>query len=348
MSESESPQRRRKSGNDQQPVPPGLEEGQGTDPAPESHAAYNPWLSPTEEPPQRRSARMEDILRRPGSTFPDRFGGNALWLIGALGLVSAWLLSTAIHVLGPDDRGIVTTLGRHAGMIGPGTTLTLPWPIQRVVIQETGKEQVLLMPDKEAETLMLTRDGELIDVRALVRWSVSDLKAFTYATIDGEAALRRLADSTLRAAVAELSFDELRSGKRQAEVQQRAAGQLQRVLDAWHTGIKVGGIELTATNPPARLAETFKKIDQASEDARKNHEAAIAYAARIRYSADTESAAFDKAFEQYRIAPAVTRERIYYETVERVLRNNPVQIGGSGPAIAAPPSDKAQAAQEGQ
>lgn len=348
MSESESPQRRRKSGKDQQPVPPGLEERQGADPAPESHAAHNPWLSPAEETPQRRSPRMEDILRRPGSTLPDRFGGNALWLIGALGLASAWLLSTAIHVLGPDDRGIVTTLGRHAGMVGPGTTLTLPWPIQRVIIREVGKEQVLLMPDKEAETLMPTRDGELIDVRALVRWSVSDLKAFTYATADGEAALRRLADSTVRAAVAELSFDELRSGKRQAEVQQRAAGRLQRVLDVWHAGIKVEGIELTATNPPARLAETFKKIDQASEDARKNHEAAIAYAARIRYSADTESAAFDKAFEQYRIAPVVTRERIYYETVERVLRNNPVQIGGSGPAMAAPPSEKAQPAQEGQ
>lgn len=348
MSESESPQRHRKSGKDQQPVPPGLEEGHGPDPAPESQAAFNPWLSPVEETPQRRSPRMEDILRRSGSTFPDRFGGNALWLIGALGLVSAWLLSTSIHVLGPDDRGIVTTLGRHAGMVGPGTTLTLPWPIQQVAIREVGKEQVLLMPDKEAETLMLARDGELIDVRALVRWNVSDLKAFTYATTDSEAALRRLADSTVRAAVAELSFDELRSGKRQAEVQQRAAGRLQRVLDAWRAGIKVGGIELTATNPPARLAETFKKVDEASEDARKNHEAAIAYAARVRYSADTDSASFDKALEQYRIAPAVTRERIYYETIERVLRNNPVQIGGSGPAIAAPPSEKAQTAQEGQ
>lgn len=348
MSESESPQRRRKKGDDQQPVPTGHDDGPGADPAVESASPPNPWLFPVAEAaPQRRSARMDDILRRPGAALPGGLRGNAVWMVGALGLASAWLLSTAIHVLGPDDRAIVTTLGRHSGVLGPGTSLTMPWPIQHVIVREVGKEQTLLLPDKETETLMPTRDGELIDLRALVRWSVADIKAFTYATTDGEAALRRLADSAVRGAVAELTFDELRSGKRQAELQQRAAARLQRVLDAWHAGIRIGGIEITATNPPARLAESFKKIDQANEDSRKNHEAAIAYAARIRYSADTESAAFDKAFEQYRIAPAVTRERIYYETMERVLRNNPVVIGGSGPAAAQPPA-KPENPSEGQ
>ncbi|MFM5949421.1 MAG: protease modulator HflK, partial [Novosphingobium sp.] len=60
------------------------------------------------------------------------------------------------------------------------------------------------------------------------------------------------------------------------------------------------------------------------------------YASRIRTQADLEAASFDKAYELYKIDPRVTRERIYYDTVERVLRNNPLVIGGPAPASAPP------------
>ncbi len=354
MSESESPKRgRKKKGADEQPEP--VSQGEGpveaapTPPKP----AQNPWLSPADDTAPRRSARMDDILRqrRPSPGSPLGLNRNALWLWGTLGVVSAWLLSTSIHVLAPNERGIVTTLGRYAGTIGPGTGFTLPWPIQSVTRREVGKEQVLLLPDQEAETLMLTRDGELIDVRTLVRWRVGDLKAFSYALPDGEAALRRLADSAVRAAVAELTFDELRGGKRQNELQQRVAQRLQRVLDAWGAGISVGGVELTAANPPAKLGDTFKKIEKANQDAGKNRDAAIAYAARVRYSAEAEAKAFDKAYDQYRIAPGITRERIYYETIERILRNNQVVIGGNGGGVtlpSPPAADKAAGQPGGQ
>jgi membrane protease subunit HflK len=272
-----------------------------------------------------------------------------MWLLGAIGVLSAWLLSTSIHFLGPNESGIVTTLGRYAGTIGPGFNLSMPWPLQHVVTHEAGKEEPLLLPDKDTETLMLTRDGQLIDVRAQVRWKVSDLRAFTFGFNDSEAALRRLADSMVRTGVAEQTFDELRQGRNRAELQQRIAGRMQRVLDGWHTGVTLGSVELTATNAPAQLAETFHKIDKANDDARKNHDAAVTYAARIRSKAETETAAFDKAYGLYRIAPAVTRERIYYETVEQVLQNNPVVIGGSGAGVPPTPlDDKAAAKPEGQ
>lgn len=260
-----------------------------------------------------------------------------MWALGALGIATAWLISTSLHFLAANEQGVVTTLGRYSGTLSPGLHLTLPWPLQQVSTRETGREQVLMLPSQEAETLMLTRDGELIDIRALVRWRISDLRAFTFVVPDGEATLQRLSDSAIRAGVAEFTFDELRDGKRQAELQQRVAGRLQRVLDAMKLGMIVGGVELTAANPPARLAETFKRIDKAHEDARKNHEAALAYAARIRYSAETEANAFDKAYPLYRIAPEVTRERIYYDTIERVLRNNRVVIGNAGTSVTLPP-----------
>ena len=339
MSESDGPKRRRKKGEDPQGEPVNQGESPSNPDPVDNTPVRNPWHSPADDSAPRRSPRMDDILRQRDAMArsPFRRGGSGMWALAAIGVVSAWLLSTSLHVLPPNERGIVTTLGRYTGELAPGMNLTLPWPLQQVTTRETGREQVLMLPDKEAETLMLTRDGELIDVRSLVRWKIADLKSFTFASPDGEAALRRLSDSAIRAGVAEFTFDELRGGRRQAELQQRVIGRLQRVLDAWKSGIAVTAVELTAANPPARLAETFKKIDKANEDARKNHEAAVAYAARIRYSAETEANSFDKAYELYRIAPAVTRERIYYETIERVLRNNQVVIGNAGTGVALPP-----------
>ena len=337
MSESDGPKRRKKKTEAPQGESAKQGEIHGNSAPSEKAAARNPWLSPAEESAQRRSARMDDILRQRAATARSRAGGKAMWALGAIGIASAWLISTSLHVLAANEQGVVTTLGRYSGTLAPGLNLTLPWPLQQVTTRATGQEQVLMLPAQEAETLMLTRDGELIDIRALVRWRISDLRAFTFAVPDGDATLQRLSDSAIRAGVAEFTFDELRDGRRQAELQQRITGRLQRVLDAWKLGIAVGGVELTAANPPARLAETFKRIDKANEDARKNHEAAVAYAARIRYSAETEANSFDKAYQLYRIAPQVTRERIYYETIERVLRNNQVVIGNAGTGVSLPP-----------
>ncbi len=353
MSESESPKRGRKKTPDKPAeTPADTPETGAASPAPEPEpepepgppsepeAPRNPWLPPAEAgAAQRRSASMDDLLRsrRPLPRGPLKPGSGAILGFAMVGVVSAWLLSSSIHVLAQGERGVVTTLGRYAGTVGPGLNLTLPWPIQAVTRREVGKELVALLPDKEAETLMLTRDGELIDVRLQVRWRITDLRQFTYALPDGEAALRRLADSAIRGAVAEMTFDELRGGKRQAELQQRVAQRMQRVLDAWKAGITVSGIELTAANPPARLADTFKKIGTAGAEARKNHEVAVTYAGQLKYNAEAKARAFDKAYELYRIAPDVTRSRIYYETMEKVLRNNPVVIGGTGTGVSLPP-----------
>lgn len=354
MSESEGPKRGRKKAPENPASTPAEtpENGEASPPPaaepsapPEPEAPRNPWLPPLDEAAgQRRSASMDDLLRsrRQLPRSPLKPGSGAVWGLAAVGVLSAWLLSSSIHVLAQGERGVVTTLGRYAGTIGPGLNLTLPWPIQAVTRREVGKELVTLLPDKEAETLMLTRDGELIDLRLQVRWRITDLRQFTYAFPDGEAALRRLSDSAIRSAVAELTFDEIRSGKRQAELQQRVAQRMQRVLDGWKAGIAISAVEVTSTKAPAKLSDTFKKIDAANEEARKNHEVAVTYAGQLKYNAEAKARAFDRAYELYRIAPDVTRSRIYYETMEKVLRNNQVVIGGTGTGVALPPPPTAK------
>ncbi|MEY4952277.1 MAG: hypothetical protein RL299_701 [Pseudomonadota bacterium] len=294
----------------------------------------NPWLSPDEASNPRRSASIEDIMRGGGGGNGDGGGPLARMKLGswlALGLVSAWLLTSTVHYLGSDERGLVTTLGRYSGTIGPGVNFTMPWPLQAVDRQAVGKETSTTLPDKETETLMPTRNGELVNLSFLVRWRVSDLRAYRYNLPQGEAALRRLADAQMRAAVAEFDYAEIAGGKRQSELQQRVSKRMQLVLDAWKSGIVLSGVEVTRTSHPAKLNDTFEAIAKASTDARKNRDNALAWREQHLAEARAEAREFQLIYGEYKLAPQVTRQRMYYETMARVLKNNDkVILGGSG------------------
>ena len=321
-------------------------------PPPEGEAPRNPWLTPDVEPPPRRSASIDDIFRNRrgggspgGGLFPVGSSAGWRWLPWlALGTLAAWLVSTSVHVLAQDERALVTTMGRYTDTIGPGLHVTLPWPVQVVLRQQTGLETSTQLPEKESETLMPTSDGELIDLSFQVRWRIGDLRQFSFNLPGGEAAIRRLADAEMRAGVAELPFDALWTGKRQADLQQRVLGRMQRVLDAWHSGVTVSAVEVLRAGPPGRLAETFQKITAAKVKAGKDRESALAYRDQVTKEASGEVDDFDKAYASYKIAPAVTRRRMYDNMMARVLRNNPVVIGGTGMPATAPPSADGKAA----
>lgn len=298
----------------------------------------NPWLGQDEDPRPRRSASIEDILRqRPGGA--GRFKASWISLLLA-GLVAAWIAASSVHVLERDERALVLTMGRYSHTIGPGLSLTLPWPLQSVIRRNVGADQLTVVPDKDGETLMPTRDGELIDIGFRVRWQVTDLKAFAFNLPEGEAAIRRLADAQVRAAVAELPFSATFDGDRRGQLQLSAAQRTQRVLDAWHAGVKVVSIELVRVAPPAQLADAFQKITKAREEARRQHDNDEAWRQQELGNARSEAAEFEEVYAQYKIAPAVTRTRMYYETIEKILRANPVVVGGTAPVNAPPPTSK--------
>jgi len=318
--------------------------------APAAEPPRNPWLVPDTDSTPRRSASIDDIFRsRGGGSSGSGRSGPTLnmrwlpWLLG--GSVAAWILATSVHVLAQDERALVTTMGRYTETVGPGLHFTLPWPFQTMLRQQTGSELRAQIPDKDAEALMPTADGELIDVSFQVRWRIADLKQYTFNLPDGEAAVRRLADAEMRAGVAEMSFDDVRSGKRQAELQQHTMARIQRVLDAWHAGVAVTAIEVLRAGPPARLADTYQKIAAAREKAAKDRDNAALYRDQAMQDANGRASDFDKAYASYKIAPQVTRRKLYDDMMARVLRNNTVVLGGTGaPAAAPPPTDDKPAA----
>jgi membrane protease subunit HflK len=314
---------------------------------PAAEAPRNPWLIPDTENAPRRSASIDDIFRsRGGGSGKSGPTLNFRWLPWLVaGSVAAWILATSVHVLAQDERALVTTMGQYTETVGPGLHFTLPWPLQTVLRQQTGAEVRTSIPEKESEAVMPTSDGELIDVSFQVRWRITDLKQFTFNLPDGEAAIRRLADAEMRSGVAEMPFDDMWSGRRQAELQQRTMARIQRVLDAWHSGVSISAVEVTKFAPPADLADTFKRINEAKAKVAKDGENAQLYRDKVMKEAASEAEDFNKAYASYKIAPEVTRRKMYDDMMARVLRNNPVVLGGTGsPAVAPPRLDAAPAA----
>jgi membrane protease subunit HflK len=95
---------------------------------------------------------------------------------------------------------------------------------------------------------------------------------------------------------------------------------MQQVLDAYRAGIAVQGVQIKKTDPPAEVIDAFKDVTAAQQEAQGYVNSAEGVAQQVIARAQGDAASFDKVYAQYKLAPEVTRRRMYYETMERVLR----------------------------
>ena len=102
--------------------------------------------------------------------MPGRSGSLILWAV--VGLVVLWLLFTSFHSIAPGQRGVVTRFGRYSSTLGPGVTLTLPSPIDRVKKIDVENIRSIDLGSASTEDLMLTGDSNLIDIAYSVRWNI--------------------------------------------------------------------------------------------------------------------------------------------------------------------------------
>ena len=329
-----------KSGGDGAPGGEGSAEGGGEPPA---RGPRNPWLpgggqggqgSGSEGP--RRAPNLEDLFRTrgpegprrraggPGSggpnfRLPERPGGGSWFplVVGAIAVV--WLGFSMVHQVGPKEQGVVTTLGKYSRTLQPGLNFTLPWPVQQVAVEPVSTIRSFRIPAGGQEKLILTGDQNLVDLTYLIRWSIKDLKQFKFQLAQPEETIQEVAEAAMRASVAEQTLDDTFSGAGRAVIEERVRDRMQAVLDAYRSGIAVQGVEIGKTDPPERVVEAFKDVSAAQQDADADINRARAWAQQIRAQAEGEAAAFDKVYEEYRLAPDVTRRRMYYETMERIL-----------------------------
>ena len=310
----------------------------------------NPWL-PSGDTPPRRSPSIEDIFRardkrRTGGgkgggfpRLPQRPGGKSWVPLIVAGVPLVWLALTCTHMVGPKEQGIVTTFGKYSHTIMPGVSLTMPWPIQNVALVDVTSIKRDTIPEGEAERLMLTSDQNLVDLSYLVRWSIKNLKLYTFQLSDPDETVREVAEAAMRASVAELPLREAMGGAGRAEMEQKVRARMQSILDAYRAGVQIQGVEIKKADPPGKTVTAFQQVTAAQQDAQRDRSNAQAWAEQLTARAQGDAAAFDKVYEQYKLAPEVTKRRMYYETMERVLANNEkviVEANGVTPYLPLP------------
>ncbi|MGV3554212.1 MAG: protease modulator HflK [Croceibacterium sp.] len=316
-------------GGDGETPPPGGDKPSGP---------RNPWLpggggGSGDKP--RRSANIEDIFRQrgpegprrvgggggPGFRLPERPGGKS-WFpiaIGAIALI--WLGVSSIHFVQPREQGIVTWFGsKYSRTLNPGTSITLPWPIQSVTVENVSEIRLENIGGS-GENLILTGDQNLVDLSYLIRWNIKNLVQYNFELAEPQETLREVAEAAMRASVAETDLDRVLSGAGREQVETRVRTRMQSILDAYGAGIAVQGVEIARTEAPQQVIEAFNDVLAARQDAERNLNEARRYEQQMLAQAQGSAAEFNEIYGQYRLAPEVTRRRLYYETMESVLSN---------------------------
>lgn len=301
----------------------------GDRPTPPPEGPRNPWLPPASGEP-RKGPSIEELFRKrtlgggggngrgPSLRLPQRPDGKSWVPIGIAAFVLLWLGTSMVHRIAPQEQGIVTTFGSYSRTLHPGMAFTLPWPVQSVSVKDVTSIRRESIPEGEGEKLMLTADQNLVDLTYLVRWNIKDLKLYSFQLAEPDQTVREVAEAAMRASIAEVTLNDA-MGSGRAAIEQNVRERMQRVLDTYRSGVKIQGVEIKKTDPPTKVVDAFKEVLAAQQDAQSEVNRAEAWAQQLTARAQGEAAAFDKVYEQYKLSPEVTRRRMYYETMERVL-----------------------------
>jgi len=225
-----------------------------------------------------------------------------------------WVVATSSHLIGPKEKAIVTTAGKYSGTLEPGFAFSLPWPIQSVQKRDVTSIKLYTIPEGEAEKLMLTSDQNLVDLSYLVRWNIKDLKLFMFQLADPDETVREVAEAAMRQSIAEVNLNDAMGAGRQ-QIEQNVRDRMQRVLDAYRSGVSIQGVDIKKTDPPQKVKEAFQKVTVAQQNAQQDVYNAQQWAQQLVNQSEGNAAEFNKVYEQYKLSPEVTRRRIYYETM---------------------------------
>jgi membrane protease subunit HflK len=295
-----------------------------------NQSGNGPWGEPARK--GRRASlgsnvsALDDLVRRSRARFGGGGGGGgfpgrpdrSLIMWALVGFVLIWLVFTSTHSISPGQRGVVTQFGRYSRTLGPGVSFTLPAPMERVKKIDVENIRTIDLGSSGSDDLMLTGDQNLLDLAYSVRWNIRTPELYLFQLAQPDETIREVAESAMRAVVSRVSLNDA-MGDRRAEIESQVAENMQKILDSYRSGIQVQGIAIKQADPPDAVNDAFKQVTAAQQDAQTYINNANAYSLQLRQKAQGEATSFDKVYEQYRLAPEVTRRRMYYETMEQVL-----------------------------
>jgi len=320
---------------------------------------------------ERLNRRLRDFFSGPGGG--PRPGAIIAVVGGAFGL---WALS-GLYIVQPNEQAVVTTFGAYTRNEAPGLRYHMPYPIERAMKVPVTSLQRLDVGGATAgslpeESLMLTGDENIVDLSFSVTWRVNDADSYLFVVREPRESVKAVAESAMREVIGRTSLQDILTTGR-GRVQQQSAELMQRTLDAWGAGVRVDEVQIRSAQPPREVQEAFRDVQSAEQDRASAENEANTYrnrvineakgdAARIIQAAQGyreqavreatgDSARFNAILEEARRAPGATRDRIYIETMQRVLaRSNKVIIdsqGATAPIILPPDVFRPRAGAQG-
>lgn len=345
------------SGNQQDPWgKPGQkkpeQQGQGSQQEPEKQ-------NNRQEPPDLEEA-FSSLLKKMGggnkgnnSRHPQNFG--KLFPLAAIFAAIVWGAS-GFYTIKEAERGVVTRFGKLNDIVMPG----LNW--KPTFVDEVIPVNIERVSELKTSGSMLTQDENMVQVEMTVQYRVEDPAKYLFSVRDADDSLKQATDSALRYVIGHMSMDDILTTGR-ATVREKTWQTLRDIIKTYDMGLLVTDVNFQSARPPEEVKDAFDDAIKAQEDeqrlireaeayargrepiargqAQRIVEQATAYKDQIVLEARGEVERFSKLLPEYKAAPQVMRERLYIETMEKVMKNTPkVIMDGNGNNLNVLPMDK--------
>jgi membrane protease subunit HflK len=298
--------------------------------------------------------RGQDRIRQamPGG----RMSGPLVGLIAVVAIALIGFFGFTVRV-NPEELGIVLRFGKYVRQLPPGLNFRWPYPIEQVTLPKVtrvnrieigmrgssatdGRETSGAVRDVPEESLMLTGDENIVDVDFVVFWQIKNAADYLFNIQNPEGTVKDVAESAMREIVGQSDIEPILTearAKTEASVQEL----MQQTLDSYGAGVLVRQVQLQKVDPPQQVIDAFrdvqaaradkerlqnearaysnKVIQEAKGDAERILQAAQGYRGQVIAESRGEADRFLKVYDQYKLAPDVTRKRMFIETMQRVL-----------------------------
>ncbi|WBA57358.1 FtsH protease activity modulator HflK [Providencia sp. 21OH12SH02B-Prov] len=297
---------------------------------------------------KRGASDLDDLFRKLSSKLGGKKGGGGdgdnkqpsqisgrLGVLALAAIVVVWA-GSGFYTIKESDRGVILRFGEYSGVVGPGLNWK-PTFIDKVipVNVETVREQA-------TNGMMLTSDENVIRVEMNVQYRVTDPAEYLFSVTNPDNSLRQALDSAVRGVIGQSAMEQVLTTNR-AFIRDVTQKELEATIAPYKMGITLLDVNFQAARPPEDVKAAFDDVIAAREEeqktireahayrnevlpmakgnAQKLIEEAEAYKASVVFKAEGEVASFAKMLPEYRAAPEITRERLYIDTMERVLSN---------------------------
>ena len=302
---------------------------------------------------------MEDLAKKFQDGLKNMFGGSSktpdvkkpitLFIIGA---IAVWALS-GFYRVDADEQGVVLRFGKYTNMTQPGLNYHLPFPIESVMTPKVSRVNRIdvgfrssnegsrgAIGDIKEESAMLTGDENIVDINYSVFWVIKDASKYLFNIQDPIGTIKVVAETAMREVIARKKIQTILTQGR-AEIEIEVQKIMQQILDSYGSGVDITQVQAQKSDPPAQVIDSFRDVQAAKADKERAQNEAEAYAndviprargeaakivqeaegykKEVVAQAEGEASRFIAIYNEYAKAKTVTQERMYLETMEKVL-----------------------------